>query len=78
MNQIFASDNPYGVKMILNNPNRFNYSFPVLLDYLEIYCHSDSRINWGDALCVMVIILGNRHGDTSSNPGQDWLHFTKH
>ena len=25
---------------------------------------------------VMVIIVGNGHGDTSSNPGQDWLHFT--
>ena len=25
---------------------------------------------------VMVIIVGNRHGDTSSNPGRDWLHFT--
>ena len=25
---------------------------------------------------VMVIVLGNGHGDTSSNPGPDWLHFT--
>ena len=25
---------------------------------------------------VMVIVVGNEHGDTSSNPGQDWLHFT--
>ena len=25
---------------------------------------------------VMVIIVGNGHGDTSSNPGRDWLHFT--
>ena len=25
---------------------------------------------------VMVIAVGNRHGDTSSNPGRDWLHFT--
>ena len=25
---------------------------------------------------VMVIVLGNGHGDTSSNPGRDWLHFT--
>ena len=24
----------------------------------------------------MVIIVGNGHGNTSSNPGQDWLHFT--
>ena len=25
---------------------------------------------------VMAIIIGNGHGDTSSNPGRDWLHFT--
>ena len=27
---------------------------------------------------VMVIAVGNGHGDTSSNPGRDWLHFTQH
>ena len=25
---------------------------------------------------VMVIVAGNEHGVTSSNPGRDWLHFT--
>ena len=25
---------------------------------------------------VMVIVVGNGHGDTSSNPERDWLHFT--
>ena len=25
---------------------------------------------------VMVIVVENGHGDTSSNPEQDWLHFT--
>ena len=30
----------------------------------------------GGARGVMVIVVGNRHGDTSSNPGRDWLHFT--
>ena len=25
---------------------------------------------------VMVIVVGHGHGDTSSNPGRDWLHFT--
>ena len=30
----------------------------------------------GGAHSVMVIVVGNGHGDTSSNPGQDWLHFT--
>ena len=25
---------------------------------------------------VMVIVVGNGHGGTSSNLGRDWLHFT--
>ena len=25
---------------------------------------------------VVVIAVGNEHGDTSSNPGRYWLHFT--
>ena len=25
---------------------------------------------------VIVIIVGNEHSDTSSNPGRDWLHIT--
>ena len=29
----------------------------------------------GGARGVMVIVTGYRHGDTSSIPGQDWLHF---
>ena len=31
---------------------------------------------FGAACGVMVIIVGNGHGDMSSNPGRDWLHFT--
>ena len=30
----------------------------------------------GGACGVMVIVVGNRHSDMSSNPGRDWLHFT--
>ena len=30
----------------------------------------------GGARGVMVIVVENGHGDTSSNPGRDWLHFT--
>ena len=25
---------------------------------------------------IMVIVVGNGHGNTSSNPGRDWSHFT--
>ena len=31
---------------------------------------------FGGARGVMVIVAGYGHGDTSSNPGWDWLHFT--
>ena len=31
---------------------------------------------WGGACGVMGIFTGNGHGDTSSNSGRDWLHFT--
>ena len=27
---------------------------------------------------VMIIVIGNGHGDTSSNLGRDQLHFTSH
>ena len=30
----------------------------------------------GGARGVVVIVVRNGHGDTSSNPGRDWLHFT--
>ena len=30
----------------------------------------------GGARGVMVIVIGNGHGDMSSNPSRDWLHFT--
>ena len=31
---------------------------------------------FGGACGVMVIVVGNGHGDASSNPGRDWLHST--
>ena len=30
----------------------------------------------GGARGVMVLVVGNGHGDTSSNSGRVWLHFT--
>ena len=32
--------------------------------------------NWSGARSVIVIVVGNEHGDKSSNPGRNWLHFT--
>ena len=31
---------------------------------------------YGGARGVVVIVVGNGHGDTISNPGPDWIHFT--
>ena len=42
---------------------------------LSIRHRSYVNIN-GGANGVMVNVVGNGHDDTSSNPGQDWLHFT--
>ena len=41
----------------------------------DIYIKINKLIQ-GGARGVMVIVVGNGHGDTSSNPGRDWLHFT--
>ena len=35
-----------------------------------------NRVQSGGARGAMVIVAGYGHGDTSSNPGPDWLHFT--
>ena len=39
--------------------------------------NSTQRVSdkFGGARGVMVIVVWNGHGDTSSNPGRDWLHF---
>ena len=44
-----------------------------LFDHLTV---CSNLLSLGGARGVIVIVVGNGHGDTSSNPGQDWLHFT--
>ena len=49
-----------------------------IFQWWNLYLHQ-LRLNGsfrGGAYDVMVIVVGNRHGDMSSNPGRDWLHFT--
>ena len=59
--------------LILPNPCLTrNVCLKSLLIYLE------DNLKSGGARGVMVIVVGNEHGDTSSNPGRDWLHFTLH
>ena len=48
-------------------------------DYVQINELSSVELlvlnNFGGSCGVMVIVVGNGHGDTSLNPGRDWLHF---
>ena len=55
--------------MVSSIPNDFMASSSFNL-IIVIFC--------GGTLGVMVIVVGNRHGDTSSNSGRDWLPFTLH
>ncbi len=45
-------------------------------DTRSIFKRSLTGLNSGGARGVVIIVVGNEHGDTSSNPGRDWLHFT--
>ena len=44
-----------------------------LHDYLQMLIITKLK---GGARGVVIIVAGNGHGDTSSNPERDWLHFT--
>ena len=55
----------------------------LLFKYTHAHTHTHTHTHtyiyiyiYGSARGVMVIVVGNGHGDTSSNPGRDWLHFT--
>ena len=44
------------------------------MQLLKVSCIYNTIIN-GGACGVMVIVVGNEHGNTSSNPGPGLLHF---
>ena len=44
--------------------------------WFQVLPYNINNLTPGGARCVMVIVVGNGHGDASSNPGRDWLHFT--
>ena len=44
--------------------------------YIEMNNKRDFR--GGGSSGIMVIVVGNRHGDTSSNPLEAWLYFILH
>ena len=43
--------------------------------YMLLYICKDVS-KGGGVRGVIVFVVGNEHGDTSSNPVRDWLHFT--
>ena len=49
---------------------------PKVMPPIDFPGNYNDNILLGGARGVMVIVVGNGHGDTSSNPGRDWLHFT--
>ena len=51
----------------------FGCSYSIMAQF-KLIKHKFSK--FGSARGVMVIVTENGHGDTSSNPGRDWLHFT--
>ena len=46
--------------------------------YTNSQLHPCHRLYDQDARGVIVIVVGNEHGDTNSNPGRNSLHFTSH
>ena len=51
-------------------------AIPEVMRYETLYNILFNSILLGGARGIMVIVIGNGHGNKSSNPGQDWLHFT--
>ena len=47
----------------------------IIVSSLRVEEGKDNEHKYGGGR-VIVIFAGNGHGDTSSNPGRDWLHFT--
>ena len=55
------------------------HSSMLKMDYFEVNLIQLKYIidkSVGGACGVMVIVLEIGHGDASSNPGREWLHFT--
>ena len=54
------------------------YSYDVGMEFAIEKCTmlQYNAYNFRGARGVIVIVVGNEHSDTSSNPGRDWLHFT--
>ena len=70
---LFSEGNHIILKSLINTFKMLWFSN---LDVIEQTLESSGWMYFGGARGVMVIVVRNGHSDTSSNPGQDWLHFT--
>ena len=52
------------------------YATPLLRVIGGVWTRMDINLRSGGVRGVMVIVVENGHGDTSSNPGRGRLHFT--
>ena len=73
----------YAIKFCFKLGKNATETYGMLQTAFRLSCMNRALVfEWhkicGGARGVIVIVLGNEHGDTSSNPGRDWLHFTLH
>ena len=57
------------------NPTLLPPAMNKIVGQTRIFCFGMTT-SLGGARGVIVIVVGNEHGDTSSNPGRNSLHFT--
>ena len=64
---------------MLHSILQYNIRYLITIIYIAILDHHTTLAYYaynGGARGVMVSVAGYGHGETSSNPGPDWLHFT--
>ena len=68
------------LKVIVQHFSHYTFRTPPYLYYLSLmnlhFYLLQLLQSCGGARSVIVIVVGNEHGDTSSNPGGNSLHFT--
>ena len=52
------------------------YSYCINYDWVQVFSAISILCYLPVVEIVVVIVVGNGHGETSSDPGRDWLHFT--
>ena len=67
----------YNLRMCIQVIYIYIYIYIVISNTYIYTCKEDLALNNREgARGVMAIVVGNGHGDTSSDPERDWLYFT--